>query len=253
MKNLLFFFIVLPSIALGGGFDKVTVRMQSGDVVPINSLPWFKFAIVISHGKWADRATSAEWIIVAPPKYCPYGHNYRLQWEGSVTSFKEQTIRSCNDTQYKKLEGLPDDVKKVCSCSILLDNIGSKDGSLWRSHDDDLLNADELRLKSTLIKGEEKLPIMLTLGGKVSGLYDFKGNKLCSYAGKPITPDPNAGAFEKLNSIFSKGADPFDITCFENQKGKIDLSKLSFSVLRGKIVGKAEITFPNQQYFIEID
>jgi len=125
MRTLLFLLSVMTfHVGALAQFDLVDVRMQSGEVRPIMSLPWFQYQLQIQKGAYANRATTADWIVYSPPRYCPISAWTYLRWNGAITAAdRKQTEDGCNKRMFDgKLSSLPQDVKQVCGMQVRAGN-----------------------------------------------------------------------------------------------------------------------------------
>ena len=249
-------FLTLFSSSAFAQFDKVFVKMQSGSEVQLNELPWFKLAINISHGQWKDRATTADWIIASPPPFCPYGNQYKLVWKGEISAFKNEAVEQCSKRQREKLEGLPKEVANLCECKIVLETVQrvQNDKVVWKSFDDELLKSDEFKFRRTLVGPKGDLPVIFSVGSVNAGIYNFSGDKLCTFNGASLDSNKASSALDQMKSILKVGDKPIPISCFENMHGEIDISKVYFSAFRSKILGDIYLNLNNgEKYVIQPD
>jgi hypothetical protein len=231
-------------------FSAVTVQMQSGEKIPALDLPFFKLAINIVHGKWANRAATAEWLIMAPPANCPFSTSYRLTWSRPVVGDMQRTLRNCQLYVDKKVRAWPKEAQKQCECKLILDNMSNKDKSIWKSRDDAFLMTDEFKVSAVLSRGTgDETSVVFSLGSDKSGIYSVDGSRLCRYSGSRQLDDPAAGALAKINALLRTGDKPFDINCIGSGDGKLDISAIRFNVFNSKIEGVGRIYFPNGEVY----
>ena len=142
---------------------------------------------------------------------------------------------------------MSDDVKKRCKCKKILQTIkhASKktDDSIWESLDDEILFTHEMIFRFNILFNNEKLPVLVTLGTDTAGVYGISGNRLCSYS-IPIKLEFNSSYMKKITQS------PYPITCVNNLRGSLDLSKLSFSFLSGDLVGEVLLKFDNGENYV---
>jgi hypothetical protein len=253
ISNLILFFTLLSFSNLTfAQFDKIVVKMQSGAEVRLIDLPWFQFALNISNGQWKDRATTADWIVAAPPPFCPYGNFYKLVWKGDVNAFKNESVDKCSSQQREKLAGLPSEINNLCNCKIILETVSRVENNktTWRSLDDETLKSEEAKFRGTLIGTKGELPVLFSVGSINSGIYNFSGEKLCSFNGVTTQTIKGSSTLEKMNSFFKVSGRPFPIMCFENMPGEIDFSNLHYNAFRSKIDGDLHLNFNNGEKYV---
>ena len=255
MKVLVFKTIALFCILISTSFaqfDKVTVKLQSGEEVQLSELPWFKFAINISHGPYKDRATTADWLIVAPPQFCPYTNGYRVQWDGPISQHRQSTIDNCSRRMKGVLDGMPSEVASLCECKVILESQtnSNSDKVIWNSLDDNILNSDEFKMRRNLKGPKGEIPIMLSIGGTNSGIYDFKGNKLCVYNGKRTNTSQDGSALTKIERLLRVSDKPIPVACFGSMSGEMDISQISYSTFRSKVIGDITLKFQNGESYV---
>ena len=246
-------FLTLFSSSAFAQFDKVIVKMQSGSEVLLTDLPWFKFALNISEGQWKNRASISDWIIASPPSFCPYANQYKLDWSGNIGNFKKQTVEQCSKNQRMKLEGLPKEIINLCDCKIVLETVSrvQNDKVIWQSLDDELLNLDEFKFRRSLVGPKGELPVMFSVGSSSSGIYNFNGDKLCTFNGVASSENFKASStLDKINSLLKVGDKPLPISCFENMHGEIDISKVHYSVFRSNILGDIYLNLNNGEKYV---
>lgn len=243
-----FLFFVLPAQA---DFTKVIVKMQSGETVPIMDLPWFKFQFHVYESKWKDQATTADWAIYSPPKSCVLGSFFQLNWQNGLSHNDLDKIKSrCDSLQQSKLKNLNLEDKKNCSCNLILRTkekslFGSK--SVWVSLDDDILKSDEFKLFAQLKdKSGNSTPIILSLGSQDSGLYNLDGQRICRYSKKIEA----SGAYNMITQFLSEIDKPVSISCIGESNGFLLLDKVSYSLIRSKIVGDIDLKFENGENYV---
>jgi hypothetical protein len=247
-----FLFLTLFSSSAFAQFDKVIVKMQSGSEVQLTELPWFKFALNISNGQWKNRATTADWIVAAPPPFCPYGNSYKLVWKGDVNAFKNESVDQCSSVQREKLAGLPSEINKLCNCKIILETVSRVENNktIWRSLDDETLKSEEFKFRRTLVGPKGELPVIFSVGSANAGIYNFSGDKLCTFNGVNSDTNKASRALDQINSILKVGDKPRPILCFENMHGEIDISKVYYSAFSSKILGDIYLNLNNGEKYV---
>jgi hypothetical protein len=251
----LFVLITVSSYA-HAQFEAVYVTMESGEEIPLTELPWFRHAYFIwGVAPQKFHADDGDWIVYAPPKFCPSAYDFWVLWgqgenqSKKIENEKERTKRKCSDTQVGKwLSDLPE-IKQICKCKLILQttNVLDKNNKIikWKSHDDSILKNENLTLRFDLIDKKEKLPIVISLGSFDSRIYSFRGDKLCEMdAYIPKSFDPK---FNLILDYFSKP--PFPIKCINNLSGKIDFNKMSWNILSNKFSGTIKINFDNGERY----
>jgi hypothetical protein len=241
--------VFFPAYALAD-FSKVTVKMQSGLFIPLVDLPWFKFAKNLQDSPYRDKATTAEWVIHAPPAFCPYEYRWYVRWSGSIEQDKASNRDSCTRSTHEKLKHLPADVQAVCQCSLILqtdvsDVVGQR--STWKSFNDELLLSDEIKIQRTLKWKDESLPVLISLGGLSSGLYNYSGEKLCTYVGREVGGVSGKAALEKFLNTRSV---PVPVACFNRWQGVIDMSGTYFNFFTRKFSGDVQLNFDNGERYV---
>jgi len=239
----------LPVYALAD-FSKVTVKMQSGLLIPLVDLPWFKFAKSLQDSPYRDKAATAEWVIHAPPAFCPYNYWMYVRWNGSIEPDKAKARDSCTRSSLEKLKHLPAEVQTVCQCALILqtdvsDTAGQR--STWQSFNDELLLSDEIKIQRTLKWKDESLPVLISLGGLSSGLYNYSGEKLCTYAGREVGVESGRASLEKILNTRSV---PVPVACFNRWQGVIDMSGTYFNFLTRKFSGDVHLNFGNGERYV---
>ena len=245
--------LLLISLNSYAQFDKVSVKMQSGETVKLMDLPWFKWAKIIYEGRHSDKATTAQWVITAPPQHCPYGISYWVQWNGNLGD-KETTeaISACNKSQKSKLTNLTESVQSACNCSIILksnkvSNIFSSE-NLWTSLNDKQLLAKDFKFKLDLVSKNELIPVILAISPQNLELFDFKGNKLCMVDANDQASFSDEFSSSLKNVSFPKK--PIKISCLSGQSGFIDTSQIEFNKLLMRHSGDGKITFTNGEKYV---
>lgn len=245
---LIFLFFVMPAQA---DFTKVIVKMQSGETIPIMELPWFKFQFHVYESQWKNQASTADWAIYAPPKSCILSSYFRLNWQSGLSSSDLKQLKSnCDAGQQSKFKNLSLEDTQNCSCNLILRTeeksfFGSK--SVWVSHDDTLLKSDEFKLFAQLIdKSGNTTPIILSLGSHDSGLYSVDGQRICRYSKKIEA----SGAYKMITKFISEIDTPIPISCIGESNGLLLLNKVSYSLIRSKLVGDIDLKFENGENYV---
>lgn len=228
-------------------FGRVKVRMQSGEVLPITELPWFRLQLNVTESQWKGYANTADWVITSAPRHCPFGTAFRLRWQGRLSDADISLAQtSCTEFQRKKYASGPAEVRESCDCAPVLRTLehGTLPWSeaLWESLDDALLLADEMRLALLLKASEqEATPVMFVLGSDRSGLFDLNHQLLCessqsfSIKGK--------GIFAIVQGLIGQFGTALPVSCVGGRQGTVDFSSVHFSVLRGRMTGTAILQF----------
>lgn len=259
MRTLLFLLSVMTfHVGALAQFDLVDVRMQSGEVRPIMSLPWFQYQLQIQKGAYANRATTADWIVYSPPRYCPISAWTYLRWNGAITAAdRKQTEDGCNKRMFdEKLSSLPQDVKQVCACRSVLETestIYNRQRALWKSLDDDLLLDESFKLAADLIDGAgKKAPVLLTMGSKSAGIFGFDGSPLCRYELDLF--ESHMKGIDRLTALMrSDKRFKIPVQCLPDRLGEFNFGDVSYSVLRQKITGEIQLKFEGgESYVIQI-
>ncbi len=239
-------------------FDLVDVRMQSGEVRPILSLPWFQYQLQIQKGTYANRAATADWIIYSPPRFCPISAWTYTRWIGSINAAdRKWTEDACNKRMFEeKLSSLPQDVKQVCGCRSVLETeatIHGKDRALWRSHDDELLLDESFKLAADVVDASgSRAMVLLTMGTNSAGIFGFDGSELCRYEIDLF--NSSMKGVERLNALMQSNK-RFNIParCIQNRLGEFNFGDISYSVWKQKIIGDIKLKFEGgESYVIQI-
>jgi hypothetical protein len=259
MRTILFLlsFIVFHGNALAQ-FDLVDVRMQSGEVRPIMSLPWFQYQLQIQKGNYANRAATADWIVYSPPRFCPISAWTYLRWNGAITAADRQlTVDGCNKRMFEeKLSSLPSDVKQVCACRSVLETestIPARDRALWKSLDDELLLDESFKLAADLVDSDgSRAPVLLTMGSNSAGIFGFDGSELCRYELDLI--ESHMKGIERLSALMkSEKRFKVPVRCVPDRRGEFDFGDVSYSFWRQKITGEIKLKFEGgESYVIQI-
>lgn len=237
-------------------FSRVKVKMQSGEIRPIMELPRFRLQLNIVESQWKHRANSADWVVTSAPRHCPFGSAFRLRWNGPLMASEIALAESsCSDFQKKKYESAPSELSESCACKPVLRTIEqgswSWSDALWESLDDRLLLEEELRL-ALLLKApkEAALPVMLVLGASRTGLFDLHQNALCKST--EIFELKDQGIFSLLRSMLARFGTAMQVSCLGSRQGKVDFSEVHYSVLRGRMTGRAILQFDDgEQHELE--
>lgn len=236
-------------------FDLVDVKMQSGEVRPIMSLPWFQYQLQIQKGTYANRATTAEWVVYSPPRFCPMGTGFYVRWNGSITAAdRKLTEDGCNKRMFEeKLSFLPPDVKEVCGCRSVLETestIYGQKRALWKSYDDELLLDESFKLAADLVDGSgSRAPILLTIGSKSAGIFGFDGSELCRYE-LDIFESHMKGIDRLFALINSDKRFKIPIQCVPDLQGEINFGDVSYSFWRQKITGEMQLKFKGGETYV---
>lgn len=252
LSGLIFLFLALTVKAQ---FTNVDVKMKSGEIKPLMEVPWFQYQINIYESQYANKATQADWIIYSPPKFCPVSSWFYVRWNGSITESDQSNLKKqCDDRMFnEKLANLPEQVKSVCSCRLVLktESMANQNNSkaLWISFDDELLTDDSFKIVADLIdSSSNKTSVLLTIGGNLSGIFSFDGSQLCRYGGNENVY--GYSGIKKLMALLgSKTNKKIPISCLPNKDGYFDMSAISYSVWSRKIVGDMKITFDNGETY----
>jgi hypothetical protein len=225
--------------------------MQSGETIPIMELPWFKFQFHVYESKWKGQATTADWAIYAPPKSCVFSSYFQLNWQYGLSPNDLDKLKSnCDSGQQSRFKKLNLEDPKNCSCSLVLRTkeksfFGSK--SVWDSYDDELLKNDEFKIFAQLKdKSGNMTPIIFSLGSHESGLYSADGQRICRYSKKIEA----SGAYKIINKFFSEIDQPVPISCVGESNGLLLLDKVSYSLIRSKLVGDIDLKFENGENYV---
>jgi hypothetical protein len=236
-------------------FDLVDVKMQSGEVRPIMSLPWFQYQLQIQKGANANRATTADWIVYSPPRFCPISAWSYLRWNGSITAAdRKLTEDGCNKRMFEvKLSLLPPDVKQVCGCRSVLETestINSNKRALWKSYDDELLLDESFKLAADLVdKSGSIAPVLLTMGSKSAGIFGFDGSELCRYELDIF--ESHMKGIERLDALLkSDKRFKIPIQCVPDRQGEINFGDVSYSFWRQKITGEMQLKFKGGETYV---
>ncbi len=239
-------------------FDRVDVKMQSGEVRPIMSLPWFQYQLQIHGGTYASRASTADWIIYSPPRFCPISAWYYVRWNGSITDDdRKLTQDGCNKRMFEeKMSSLPSDVKQVCSCRPALETestIHSGKRAIWRSHDDELLLDESFKVSADLIDSSgNRAPVLLTIGSNNAGILSFNGSELCRYEIALFNSEMKG--LERLRALMQWDKRfKIPIRCVPDRHGEFNLGDVSYSFWRQRITGEMKLKFEGgEPYVIQI-
>jgi len=233
-------------------FEAVVVKMQDGTARKLTDIPWFKL-FAKEFDKHKDRATNADWLIASPPKYCSSSFNYRVQWQGPIASYRQNVLDTCSKRQRKSLEGMPAEAIKVCDCEMVIEaKTNMSDGKAeWVSLNDDVLMNDEFKLRRTFILKSEELPVLLSFSERLSAVYDFKGNNLCTFnIYKEPGYKPNGNLRDMLEMILRNKDKSLNATCFDSMKGELDISNISYNIFNGKITGDAKLQLQSGEKYV---
>jgi hypothetical protein len=161
LSFILIFLLALSNYA-HAQFEAVYVTMESGEEIPLTELPWFRHAYFIwGVAPQKFHADDGDWIVYAPPKFCPSTYYFWVLWgqgenqSKKIENEKERSKSNCSDTQVGKwLSDLPE-IKQMCKCKLILQttNVLDKNNKKikWKSHDDSILKNENLTLRFDLI------------------------------------------------------------------------------------------------------
>lgn len=237
-------------------FDLVDVKMQSGEIRPIMSLPWFQYQLQIQKGSYANRATTADWIVYSPPRFCPISAWSYLRWNGSITpADRKLTEDGCNKRMFEeKLSLLPHDVKQVCGCKSVLETESTisngRNRALWKSNDDELLLDESFKLSADLVDGSgSRAPVLLTMGSKSAGIFGFDGSELCRYELDIF--ETNMKGIDRLNALMrSDKRFKIPVRCIPDRRGEFNFGDVSYSFWRQKITGEIKLKFEGGETYV---
>lgn len=236
-------------------FDLVDVKMQSGEIRPIMSLPWFQYQLQIQKGSYANRAATADWIVYSPPRFCPISAWHYLRWGGNITAAdRKLTEDGCNKRMFEeKLSLLPPDVKQVCGCRSVLETeltIHGRKRALWKSYDDELLLDESFKLAADLIdEAGSRAPVLLTMGSKSAGIFGFDGSELCRYELDIF--ESNMKGIDRLEALMkSEKRFKIPVQCVPNRRGEFNFGDVSYSFLRQKITGEIKLKFEGGESYV---
>ena len=252
LNGLLLIFILFNAQAQ---FSNVDVKLKSGEIKPLMDVPWFQYQFHIYESQYANKATSADWIIYSPPRFCPMSSWFYVRSGGNITDIDHSNLKKqCDERMFnEKLANLPDQIKSICNCKLVLKTESaanlSNPKAIWISLDDEVLLDDSFKIVADLIDpSENKTSVLLTLGASVSGIFAFDGSQLCKYGGNDVFS--NQSGIKKLMALLgSKSNKKIPISCLPDKKGVFDMSTMSYSIWSKKIVGDMKITFDNGEIY----
>jgi hypothetical protein len=257
-KALAFLLLLALHFGASAQFDLVDVRMQSGEVRPIMSLPWFQYQLQIHGGTHANRATTADWVVYSPPRFCPISAWYYTRWGGSLTDAdRKVTLDGCNKRMFEeKLSSLPTAVKQICSCrpaleTELMAQAGKR--ALWKSHDDQLLLDESFKVAADLVDSSgSRTPVLLAMGSNSAGIFAFDGSELCRYEVDLFNPQMKG--IDKLRALMQWDKRfKIPIRCMPDRRGEFNFGDVSYSFWRQKITGEMKLRFEGgESYVIQI-
>lgn len=259
MRTLLFLLsLITIHFSTLAQFDLVDVKMQSGEIRPILSLPWFQYQLQIQTGAYANRAATADWIVYSPPRFCPISAWFYTRWNGAITATDRKTTEDgCNKRMFEeKLSSLPPDVKQVCGCRSVLETestIHDRKRALWKSYDDELLLDESFKLAADLVDGSgNRAPVLLTMGSNTAGIFGFDGSELCRYElnlfESHMKGMDRLGALMKSDKRFK-----IPIRCIPDRWGELNFGDVSYSFWRQKITGEIKLKLEGgESYVIQV-
>jgi len=234
--------------------DGVGIRMESGKLIEAKDLPWLQLAD-FSYDDKSKKPPDAYWVVYSPPKFCPYSYYY---WYSNVrlsTEKRNQSRDECSKNLIKKyLNDSPDEVKKYCQCKLVLETeqpqTSAVKQAVWVSYDDELLANQGYHIKWTILNKSEKLPVMVSISREAAGIYNFSGDVLCEFdLTRHIGPERRID--KMLESLLKNGSNLIPVKCL-GLVGTLNISGISYSLIRGRIVGSARLKFSNGEQY-EID
>lgn len=93
--------------------------------------------------------------------------------------------------------------------------------------------SDEIKLFAKINFQNKSTPVILSFGSSASGIYGIDGTRLCQYSNY----FPVDGAYSAIRRMLSDIEKPVPITCIGGNSGMLDISKISYSILRAKMTG----------------
>jgi len=236
-------------------FDFVDVKMQSGEVRPIMSLPWFQYQLQIHKGAYASRAATADWIVYSPPHFCPISAWTYTRWNGTITAAdRKLTEGGCNKRMFEeKLSSLSPEVKQVCACRPVLETestIYGQKRALWKSYDDKLLLDESFKLAADLVDGSgSRVTVLLTMGSNSAGIFGFDGSELCRYEldifELHMKGVDRLGALTRSDKRFKIPAQ-----CVPDRRGEFNFGDVSYSFWRQRITGDIKLKFEGGESYV---
>jgi hypothetical protein len=264
-KNFISLVVMLVTCLLAKSqtpFSNAILKLQDGSDMPLLEVPWFKNQVTMWSGKHSFYSNDY-FIVYSAPKSCPSSMSFSYAYateRGGAKNPREflktdkkygevETLKQCNTYLQKQIIDLSDDIKEKCKCKKVMQTIkhasNKNDDSIWESLDDEILSNHELIFRFNISSLNQKEPILFSLGSNNAGIYDVRGNKLCSYE-IPIKLEFNMNYLKKIRE------NNYKISCTNDLNGTMELSKLNFSFLQGDLIGEIRINFSNgEQYVIK--
>lgn len=232
--------------------SEAKVRMQSGELIRLGDLPWFKIArgLHVGRNRFSRQGDLYDWAIYSPPSFCPFRFFWRVNTQSSFTSAVANDVGGCNAMMRKSLEFLPDEVAAVCSCKILLlseqiRKIGQD--AILKSFDDSILLSDEIRFQRFLKSGADSLPVIFAVGSQGGAIYDYRGNQICKNKSSAAVGSSASGFMENLyKGQFEKR---IEVQCLGGRSAIVDLSEISFNSMKFQWIGSIRLIFANGEKY----
>ena len=255
IRNAVVYILAFISHQLATGqVENVSVKLESGKTVDAKDVPWLQLAD-FSYESKSQKSADYDWVVFSPPKFCPFSYYYSYTPKKLSLGDRNKNENRCSENLLKKyLDDAPDEVKKYCRYKLVLETESPKDDSnpqaAWRSHDDELLMEEGYHVKWSILNKGEKLPVLISILRVDSGIFNFSGEELCS-----LNLLKHIGESRKIDDMLGgllKNADiPVPVECL-GREGSFDMTKISYSVFQGSIVGTANLNFINGEKY-EID
>jgi hypothetical protein len=182
--------------------------------------------------------------------------HFRLNWSLGLDANEISGLKTrCDNAQrdkYKERNLSSDDLG--CNCAIVLRTESRKSlfggRSVWVSHNDGILLSDELKLFAKINDQNKSTPVILSFGSSTSGIYGIDGTRLCQYSNY----FPVDGAYTTIRRMLSDIEKPIPIICIGGSAGILDISKISYSILRTKMTGDIVMKLNSgERYEIKFD
>ena len=236
-------------VTVSADLSSAKVRMQEGSLVNLIDLPWIQLLLRQPVGKkFINSSHFNEYVLYAPPRYCPYG--YYWAWGVNADAIARD---SCNKSQRSKLSFLIETERSICDCSPILKTVDV--ANLSKTHtlismNDELLRNPSFRLPVKIKDGSGEL-VQALLSANFSdspGLYDYRGNPLCSFdllENGALRDVPIHKALDFLFNSGDRSSQAFNVSCAGNNTGRLLFKNMRYSVLSSKFQGFATVEFPN--------